>query len=158
MKGIGKTIRRRRKEGKTDYKARLALLSSEKPRLVIRKTNRYILAQIVESNIAQDKVVFAVNSKELLARGWPKELSGSLKSLSAAYLTGKLLGDKAKAKIKEAIIDFGMNRNIKKSRIYAAVKGFIDSGIKVPCSLEVLPTIEELKKDEKTASLMEKIK
>ncbi len=60
-----KTQRRRRLETKTDYKARLALLKSEKPRLVIRKSNRYILAQIVLSEIAQDKILFRVSSKDL---------------------------------------------------------------------------------------------
>ena len=35
-----KVQRRRRIEAKTDYKARFNLLKSEKPRLVVRKTNR----------------------------------------------------------------------------------------------------------------------
>jgi len=83
-----KTLRRRRKEAKTDYKARLNLLKSNKPRLVIRKTNRYIIAQIVESNLAQDKVIADFSSQDLLEKGWPKEKAGSLKSLQAAYLTG----------------------------------------------------------------------
>ena len=50
-----KSIKRRRREGKTDYKARLAMLKSEKPRLVIRKSNRYLVVQIVGSEIAKDK-------------------------------------------------------------------------------------------------------
>ena len=62
-----KTVRRRRQEGKTDYKARLALLISEKPRLIVRKTNRYVIAQIVRTEIAQDKVVVGTTSKVLLA-------------------------------------------------------------------------------------------
>jgi len=38
-----RTIRRRRREGKTDYKARLNLLKSGLPRVIIRKTNNYII-------------------------------------------------------------------------------------------------------------------
>jgi large subunit ribosomal protein L18 len=151
MKGVNKTIRRRRYECKTDYRGRLALIKSEKPRLVIRKTNRYIIAQLVVTNVAQDKVIASVISKDLIAKGWPEAKAGSLKSRAAAYLTGLMLGNKVKAKYKEAIVDFGMNRNIKKSRIYAAVKGFIDSGMKVPCSEDVLPTKEEMIDEENMA-------
>src|SRR3989338_66668 len=106
---MGKSIKRRRAEQKTDYKARLLFLKSGKPRLVVRKTNRYIIAQVVESSIAQDKVLFGVTSKDLLSKGWPKEKSGSLKSLPAAYLTGLMLGKMAKGKVKETILDIGMN-------------------------------------------------
>ena len=61
-----KTLKRRRHEARTDYRIRLALLKSEKPRLVVRKTNRYIIAQIVESDIAQDKIIVGLTSKSLL--------------------------------------------------------------------------------------------
>ena len=47
-----KTIRRRRLEHKTDYKARLGLLKSNMPKLVVRKSNRYITVQLVISDIA----------------------------------------------------------------------------------------------------------
>lgn len=158
MKGIQRTIRRRRHEGKTDYKARLAMLKSGKSRLVIRKTNRYIIAQIVTTDLAQDKVIVNVNSKDLLESGWPKELSGSLKGKVAAYLTGKLIASKAKSKVKETILDLGMQRNVSKSRLYAVVKGAIDGGLKIPCGEKVLPTEEELKSNEKTAGLLNKVK
>jgi large subunit ribosomal protein L18 len=153
-----KTLKRRKLEGRTDYKARLNLLKSEIPRLVVRKSNRFITAQIVSSETAQDKVLFGVNSKMLLSKGWPKELEGSLKNRSAAYLTGLMLGKMAKGKIEEAILDFGMNRNVHKSRIYAVLKGVIDAGIKVRVSEEVLPTVEELKAVEKTKSIFDKVK
>lgn len=152
-----RTFRRRRKEQKTDYRARLALLKSQKPRLVIRKTNRTIIAQIVESDGAQDKIVYNINSKDLLAHGWPKESEGSLKSLPAAYLTGFLAAKKAKGKISEAILDIGLQRNIPKSRIYAALKGAVDAGLKVPHNPEVFPT-EDMFKKHKLNKLMEGIK
>jgi len=149
-----RTIRRRRQEGKTDYKARLALLKSNKQRLVIRKSNRYLIAQIVESDTAQDKVLFGLSSKSLIAKGWPENTS--IKNLAAAYLTGFLLGKKAKEKAKEVIVDFGMNRNVKKSKIYAVVKGAVDSGLKIIVSPDVLPTLEEIKSKD-THKLLDKI-
>jgi len=156
-----KTIRRRRIEKKTDYKSRLALLKSEKPRLVIRKTNRYIIANLVKTDIAQDNTIININSKSLLEKGWPKEFSGSLKSISAAYLTGLLLGNLAKSKLpegQEIILDIGMHRNISKSRIYSLLKGALDSGLKISHDPSVLPTEKELTKNEKLSPVLEKIK
>lgn len=152
-----RTIRRRRLEAKTDYKSRLTLLKSEKPRLVVRKTNKYIIAQIVESDVAQDKILFGITSKALLSKGWPEDKSGSLKSLAAAYLAGLMLGKMAKSKVKECILDIGMNRNVKKSRIYAVLKGAIDAGIKIPNDPSSLPSLEDLKKNEKTSKTFEKM-
>lgn len=153
-----KKQKRRREERKTDYKARFALLKSEKPRLVVRKTNRYIIAQIVVSDIAQDRVIVAANSKELLSKGWPKEKSGSLKSLPAAYLTGFLVVKKLKTKIGEVVLDIGLQRNTPYSRLYAALKGAIDAGLKVPHDPSVLPDIKRIQANEKIKSLFEKIK
>ena len=151
-----KTLRKRRKQNKTDYKARLGMLKSEKPRLVIRKTNKHIITQIVVSEIAQDKVVAEVNSKALLSLGWPKEKSGSLKSLPAAYLTGLLLG--SKTEIKEAILDLGLQRNIHKSRLYAALKGAIDSGLSIAHSKEALPSDEVVQGSDELKAVVEKVK
>ena len=153
-----KVQRRRRIEAKTDYKARFNLLKSEKPRLVVRKTNRYILIQIVESDIAQDKIIARASSKELIEKGWPKAKEGSLKSLAAAYLTGLLIAKKAGGKIKEAVFDAGLYRSVAGSRIYAALKGAVDGGLKVPHKSEILPDEEALSKNEKTKDLLNKIK
>ncbi len=155
---MARSIRQRRLDAKTDYKARLALLKSGRPRLVVRKTNRYMIAQIVESSIAQDKILVGVTSKDLLQNGWPKEKIGSLKSLPACYLTGMLLGRKAKGKISEAILDLGMNRNIQKSRIYSVLKGVVDAGLKVPHSEKSLPNTEEIIRNESLAPIFNKLK
>ena len=37
---------RRKREGRTNYKKRLALLKSGQPRLVIRRSNRYLQFQL----------------------------------------------------------------------------------------------------------------
>ena len=153
-----RSIRQRRLEAKTDYKARLALLKSGIPRLIIRKTNRYVVVQVVISDVAQDKVVFGITSKSLLEKGWPKDKSGSLKSLPACYLTGLMLGKMAKSKVGNAILDAGMNRNIQKSRIYAVLKGVVDSGLKVPHNEKVLPTLEEINRNPALAAILTKLK
>ena len=128
---------KRRREGKTDYKARVEMLKSRKPRVVFRKTNRYIIGQYTKSKEAKDYVVVGVNSKELLKYGWPSDLKGSLKSIPASYLTGFLLGKKVLDKNgEESIFDLGLLRNVKKSRAYSFLKGAIDAGMKIKCNAE----------------------
>lgn len=122
--------RKRRLEAKTDYKAREVLLRSKKPRLVFRKTNKYIIGQLITSKEAQDFVITGVVSNELLKYGWAKTASGSLKSIPASYLTGYLMGKKMQDKgVNDVVYDIGMIRNVKGSRVYAFLKGVIDSGI-----------------------------
>lgn len=153
-----KTQRRRRREAKTDYKTRFALLKSEKPRLVVRKTNCYILVQIIESDVAQDRVIVRANSIELLQKGWPKEKAGSLKSLPAAYLTGFLLVKKLKSKLNEVVLDIGLQRNIQMGRLYAVLKGATDAGLKVVHSEKALPSIDRIEKNENLKTIFEKVK
>jgi len=139
--------KRRRLERRTNYSKRRKLLEGRKPRIIARKTNRYIILQYVESRAAQDSVKVSVNSKTLLENGWPKEKEGSLKSIPAAYLTGMLFGSKIK-KMQEGILDLGLERSTKGSRIYAAVKGINDAGAKVSCNPEMYPKNTEGKMKE----------
>ncbi len=132
---------RRRREFKTDYRARRNILRGEIPRLIVRKTNRYLITQIVKSSEAQDSVVFSANSKELKNYGY----NFSFSNTSAAYLTGFLIGMKAKGKIQKAILDLGLQRSTKGSKLYAAVKGFSDSGINIPHSAEILPSEDRIR-------------
>ena len=141
MKTISK---RRRIEGRTDYHARLVLLKSGKPRIVFRKTNRYIIAQIVSSKGAQDEVISGLDSRALVKYGWPK--SYSIKSLPASYLLGFLLGKKAIEKFGklEAILDLGLLRSIAKSKEYAFLKGVADSGVSISCNEKMFPSEERI--------------
>ena len=91
--------------------------------------------QIVKFEYKGDKVLFSATSKNLEKLGW-KAGTGNTPS---AYLTGLMLGTKVKDKVKEVIPDFELNSSIKGSRIYASLKGVIDSGLKVPCSEEIFP-------------------
>ncbi len=140
-----KTLKRRRREGKTDYLKRLKLLKSEKPRIVFRKTNKYIIGQYVKSEEARDKVIFNVVSKELFKYKWPKEFQGSLKSISASYLTGYLIGKEIKKrKLENPILDTGMIKTLDKSKVYSFLKGLIDSGIKINCPEKCFPEEERI--------------
>ena len=141
-----KTIRRRRKEFKTDYGRRIKLLKSEKPRIVFRKTNRYLIVQYVTSDEAKDKVVFGLNSKDLLKYGWPKTAVGGLKSLTASYLTGFMAGKKIlKDKLEQPIVDLGMARVLHKTKVYAFIKGLIDAGLEISCKEEAFPEENRIK-------------
>ncbi len=140
-----KVQKRRRRENKTDYLNRLKLLKSGKPRIVFRKTNRYIISQYITSKEAQDKVEIETNSRELLAKTWPKEFAGSLKSIPASYLTGFLMAKKIlKAKKEPPIVDFGMIKTLHKTKVFAFIKGLIDAGLKIPCKEEAFPEKERI--------------
>ncbi len=141
-----KTLKRRRKEHKTDYLKRIKLLKSGSPRVVFKKTNKYILAQYVESKEAQDKVQVGITSKILIKYGWPKEFEGSLKSTPASYLTGLLIGKKILGKkLGKPVLDFGMIRVLHKNKVFAFLKGLKDSGIEVTCKEEFFPNEDRIK-------------
>lgn len=153
MKIISK---RRRLENKTDYLKRRRLLEGRKPRLVIRKSNKYITIQYIESKFAQDSIKLAVNSKDLVDYSWPADKTGSLKSLAGAYLAGYLFGTKAK-KFDSAVLDTGLIRSTKGSRVYAALKGIIDGGFVMPADAKVFPEEKRIK-TENTKNFFDKVK
>lgn len=132
---------KRRREKKTNYKKRLALLKSEKTRLVIRKSLSNISVQFVNFDSEGDKTIVTVLSTELKKLGWTK--GGNI---PAAYLTGLLAGKRAKEKkIGEAILDLGLQTSTKGSRLYAALKGVLDSGVNIPHSESILPNEDRIK-------------
>jgi large subunit ribosomal protein L18 len=140
-----KTIKRRRKENRTNYQKRINLLKSRLPRLVFRKTNKYLIVQYVVSNGAQDSIKMGKNSKQLLKYGWPKEAINSLKSTPASYLLGFLSGKEIqKEKLDTPIIDFGLQRVIKGTKLHAFIKGLIDSGLDIKSKKEAFPNEERI--------------
>jgi len=133
---------KRRRLGKTNYRKRLKLLTSEKPRLIVRKTNRYIIVQIARYNEKGDEILVGTTSKVLEKFGW----NFSFKNTPAAYLTGLLVGKMAVEKgIKEAILDIGLHSPTKGSKVFAVAKGAIDAGLKIPASEEVFPSEDRIK-------------
>jgi large subunit ribosomal protein L18 len=140
-----KINKKRRLENKTDYRKRLILLKGNRLRLVVRKTNKYVILQIIESRNAQDYITDSITTRDLLKMGWPEKSKGSLKSIPAAYLAGLILGKKIKNKVKDKVIlDLGLIPNTKGSRVYSAVKGISDAGVLINCSKEVLPSEERI--------------
>jgi len=151
---------RRKRAGKTNYKKRLKLLLSNKPRLVVRPSIKNIIVQIVEYNPKGDQTIAAAHSRELKKFDW-KLNTGNVPS---AYLTGLLLGKKAIEKdIKSAILDIGLHTPTKGSRIFACIKGVVDAGVAVPVSKEIMPDKERIsgkhiKKFEDMPKIFEEVK
>ncbi|KPV62626.1 MAG: 50S ribosomal protein L18P [Candidatus Bathyarchaeota archaeon BA2] len=128
---------RRRREGKTDYQSRRALVLSKLPRLVARRTLRHIIVQIVKAEDAGDHVVVSAHSSELTKTyGW----KGGCGNVPAAYLTGLLCGFRAVAHgVKKAVLDLGLQSPSRGARVFAALKGVLDAGVMVPHSESMLP-------------------
>jgi len=82
------SVYNRRRDLKTNYAKRLAMLKSGKSRIVLRLTNLYVNIQYVEHNAKGDSISLALLSKELKEFGWNK----SFKSIPACYLAGYLFG------------------------------------------------------------------
>ncbi len=133
---------RRRREGKTNYRRRRALVLSGLPRFVVRCTLRRVIAQVIRAEIVGDKVLVSADSSELAKMyGWLSSCS----NLPAAYLTGLLCGFKALASgVKEAVLDIGLQSPTKGSRVFAALKGVLDAGVLVPHDEGVLPSEERV--------------
>ena len=155
---------RRRREGRTDYKARARLVGQDntkyntpKHRLVVRFSNRYVTAQIVRTLLEHDVVVVAAYSFELAKYG----LTVGLSNYAAAYATGLLLArrtlkqfnmdedfegneevgedynsvdevDSGERQPFRAILDVGLRRTSRGSKLFAVMKGACDGGLNVP--------------------------
>ncbi len=133
---------RRRREGTTDYGARLKLIGLDKHRLVVRVTGNHTIAQIIDVELSGDQTLVSAGSQELKNMGW----LGSGKNTSAAYLTGYLCGKKAvKEGIDAAVLDMGLQSSTKGSRVYAVLKGAIDAGLEIPYNDVVLPDEDRIK-------------
>lgn len=94
---------RRRREGKTDYYARVRLIRQDKNkymspkyRLVVRFTNAQCIVAVVRADIVGDKTVVSAYSSEL---GKRYGLKGGLKNYPAAYCTGLLCARRLLAKV-----------------------------------------------------------
>lgn len=125
----------RKRKGITNYRKRLALLKSSAPRAVVRKSLQHIIIQLVATGENGDKVLATADSKELPKYGW---VTGG-GNLPAAYLTGYLLGLRAKKTNQHAVLDVGLRVSTQGAGVYAAVKGMVDAGLQVPHDEEILP-------------------
>lgn len=177
---------RRRREGKTDYYARKRLVTqhkakynSPKYRLVVRFTNKDIIAQIVSSQIVGDVVFTAAYSHELPRYG----IKHGLTNWSAAYATGLLIARRALQKLgldetytgddegsgefslTEAVedaprpfkvfLDVGLQRTTTGARVFGVLKGASDGGLYVPHSPKRFPGYD-MESDELDADTLRK--
>ncbi|KAM0946514.1 putative ribosomal protein L5 eukaryotic/L18 archaeal [Dioscorea sansibarensis] len=155
---------KRRRAGKTDYRARIRLINQDKNkyntpkyRFVVRFTNKDIIAQIVSASIAGDMVMAAAYAHELPRYG----LEVGLTNYAAAYCTGLLLARRVLKTLKmdeeyqgnveatgedfsvepaesrrpfRALLDVGLVRTTTGNRVFGALKGALDGGLDIPHS------------------------
>jgi len=128
---------KRRRKGLTNYYKRIKLLKSGKPRLVVRKSLKHVIAQLVSAKPQGDVTLVSAHSKELVKKfGW----LGNTNNTPASYLVGLIIGYKSlMIGVKEAILDIGLFRAIRGATIFAVVKGAIDAGLHVSCGEDVIP-------------------
>ncbi|CCE82046.1 Piso0_002740 [Millerozyma farinosa CBS 7064] len=161
---------RRRREGKTDYYQRKRLVTqhkakynSPKYRLVVRFTNKDIIAQIISSQITGDVVLVAAYAHELPRYG----IKHGLTNWAAAYAVGLLVARRALQKLgldetytgveevegeyelTEAVedgprpfkvfLDIGLQRTTTGARVFGALKGASDGGLYIPHSPKRFP-------------------
>ena len=120
---------RRRREVRTDYHQRLRLLKSGKPRLVARKSNKHVTAQLVATGPDGDETIASAHSSDLEEYGWEAPTG----NLPAAYLTGLLAGVRAQdTDADEGVLDIGLNTATPGSKVFAVQEGTIDAGLDVP--------------------------
>jgi len=136
-KATYKTKFRRRRQGKTNYEKRLAMVRSRNIRLVVRKTNKRIIAHAVKFNPKGDETIAAASSTEL-----KKYKFYGTNNTPSAYLVGYLLGKKIGKQ--KCVLDIGRRSPSHGSVVFAALKGLIDSGVEVPYSPEALPSEERI--------------
>ncbi|PPJ55810.1 hypothetical protein CBER1_01595 [Cercospora berteroae] len=164
---------KRRRSGKTDYYARKRLITQAKNkynapkyRLVIRFTNKDIIAQIVTSELTGDKVFVAAYGHELKRYG----ITHGLTNWAAAYCVGLLIARRALNKLEledtftgveeadgeftetqpeevdgetrrpfKVFLDVGLTRTSTGARVFGAMKGASDGGLYVPHSEKRFP-------------------
>jgi large subunit ribosomal protein L5e len=155
---------KRRREGKTDYRARIRLINQDKNkyntpkyRFVVRFTNKDIIAQIVSASIAGDMIMASAYAHELPHYG----LTVGLTNYAAAYCTGLLLARRVLKQLEmdeeyqgnveatgedysvepaesrrpfRALLDVGLLRTTTGNRVFGALKGALDGGLDIPHS------------------------
>jgi len=141
VKPVHVQLLRRRREGVTDYRARKRAITSQRPLLVVRISNKNVSCQFIRPAVKGDVVLSATHSKELAKLGW----HGSSKSTPACYLLGLHAGKKALAAgVKEAVVYNGVVPFIRGSRIAALLKGVLDAGVSVPVGEKAFPNEERI--------------
>lgn len=168
---------KRRRQGKTDYGARRGLIGQAKSkygtrkyRLVARKTNKRIIAQIFYATLTGDHCLAEAHSGELKNFGIPVGHT----NYPSAYCTGLLLARRVLTKLKladkfegqteadgenfditeamdedieinplKAVLDIGLTRTTTGNNMFGVLKGAVDGGLNVPHSDSRFPGYEK---------------
>jgi len=110
--------------------------------MVVRRTNRHVICQIITAHLEGDRTHVTANSSELRKFGY----EGSLSNTPAAYLTGMLLAVRSlNAGYEGAVLDIGLRRATRGARVFAALKGAVEAGFDMPHNDEILPADERCK-------------
>ncbi|KAM7280831.1 hypothetical protein ACFE04_007965 [Oxalis oulophora] len=155
---------KRRREGKTDYRARIRLVNQDKNkyntpkfRYVVRITNKDITCQVISASITGDSVLASAYSHELPRYG----VEVGLTNYAAAYCTGLLLARRVLKTLEmdeeyqgnveatgedfsveptdtrrpfRALLDVGLIRTTTGNCVFGALKGALDGGLDIPHS------------------------
>ncbi len=124
---------RRRREALTNYKKRLALVKGGLDRVVLRRTNKRVIAELVKYEQG-DKVLLYTDSTYLKKYGWPSRCNRP-----TAYLTGLLFAKSAQKKSagSECVLDIGLSSSVKGSLPFAFAKGCVDGGLGLKSGAEI---------------------
>lgn len=146
---------RRRREGKTNFAKRLALIKSGKTRMVVRRSNKSIIVQFVDFDPKGDKTLLTVSGTHLSKTyKWP-----SKRNVWTAYLAGLMAGKLAQKKgVKDFVLDMGMYIPSKGSVLFAAQKGASDSGLNTPFDKQKVPESKISNPPEKYKSIFNEVK
>ncbi|MFO7619271.1 MAG: 50S ribosomal protein L18 [Thermoplasmata archaeon] len=132
---------RRRRQGRTDYRMRKKLITSGKPRAVVRCTSKNTIIQFITFNPRGDEVLATATTMELEKMGW-KHATGNIPS---AYLVGLIAGKRAsEGGIEKAVLDIGLKPPKRGTKVFAALKGMLDAGIEIAHDEEILPSDERI--------------
>ncbi|OPY15961.1 MAG: 50S ribosomal protein L18P [Methanomethylovorans sp. PtaU1.Bin073] len=133
---------RRRREGRTNYHQRLKLLLSKEDRVVVRKSSKHVQVQLIAPTPEGDVTLSSAISTELKNYGYDAPTGNT----PAAYLTGLLFGYRTLSKGYDyGILDIGLQASSPGSRIYATLKGIVDSGLEIPHDPSVFPSDERIR-------------
>merc|ERR1712167_338008 len=131
-------------------------------RLVVRFTNRDIIAQIVSAKIVGDEVLTSAYAHELQKFGMPDKLG--LTNYAASYCTGLLVARRALTKLGladkyagaeeddgprpfKAVLDVGLKRTTTGSRSFGVMKGAADGGLLIPHNEKRFPGFDRESKE-----------
>lgn len=170
------TAYKRRREGKTDYKARRRLVLQDKNkyntpkyRMVVRLTNKDVIAQVTYARVDGDYIVSAAYAHELPLFGGKVGLT----NYAACYATGLLVARRTLAKYNlaskypgakeatgktteneeiedgprpfKAVLDIGLVRTTTGNRVFGVMKGALDGGMNIPHSEKRFPGFDKEK-------------